>query len=61
MHRGLKISNILAQSLGQEPTQREIARHQKLSMCEYEDIMRGYRKQLSLDTPLKNGEDTTYL
>jgi RNA polymerase primary sigma factor len=30
-------------------------------MYEYENIMRGYRKQLSLDTPLKNGEDTTYL
>ena len=60
MHRGLKISKILAQSLGQEPTQSEIARHQKLSMYEYENIMRGYQKQLSLDTPLKNGEDTTY-
>ena len=24
------------------------------------DIVHGYRKQLSLDTPLKNGEDTTY-
>ena len=23
--------------------------------------MRGYQKQLFLDTPLKNGEDTTYL
>ena len=23
--------------------------------------MRGYQKQLSLDTPLENGEDTTYL
>ena len=61
MHRGLKISKILAQSRGQEPTQSEIARHQKLSMYEYEDIVHGYRKQLSLDTPLKNGEDTTYL
>ena len=61
MHRGLKISKILAQSLGQEPTQSEVARHQKLSMYEYENIMRGYQKQLSLDTPLKNGEDTTYL
>ena len=61
MHRGLKISKILAQSLGQEPTQSEIARHQKLSMYEYENIMRGYQKQLSLDTPLKNREDTTYL
>ena len=61
MHRGLEISKILAQSLGQEPTQSEIARHQKLSMYEYENIMRGYQKQLSLDTPLKNGEDTTYL
>ena len=61
MHKGLKISKILAQSLGQEPTQSEIARHQKLSMYEYENIMRGYQKQLSLDTPLKNGEDTTYL
>ena len=29
-------------------------------MYEYENIMRGYQKQLSLDTPLKNGEDTTY-
>ena len=61
MYRGLKISKILAQSLGQEPTQSEIARHQKLSIYEYENIMRGYQKQLSLDTPLKNGEDTTYL
>ena len=61
MRRGLKISKILAQSLGQEPTQSEIARHQQLSMHEYENIMRGYQKQLSLDTPLKNGEDTTYL
>ena len=61
MHRGLKFFKILAQSLGQEPTQSEIARHQKLSMYEYENIMRGYQKRLSLDTPLKNGEDTTYL
>ena len=61
MHRGLKISKILAQSRGQEPTQSEIARHQKLSMYEYKDIVHGYRKQLSLDTPLKNVEDTTYL
>ena len=60
MHRGLKISKILAQSLGQEPRQSEIARHQKLS-SEYENITRGYQKQLSLDAPLKNGEDTTYL
>ena len=29
-------------------------------MYEYENILRGYQKQLSLDTPLKNGEDTTY-
>ena len=30
-------------------------------MYEYESIMRGYQKQLSLNTPLKNEEDTTYL
>ena len=61
MHRGLKISKDLAQSLGREPTRSEIAQRQKLSMYEYESIMRGYQKQLSLNTPLKNEEDTTYL
>ena len=61
MHQGLKISRDLAQSLGREPTQSEIAQRQKLSMYEYENIMRGYQKQLSLNTPLKNEEDTTYL
>ena len=35
--------------------------HQKLSIHEYENILRGYQKQLSLNTPLKNGEDITYL
>ena len=61
IYRGKKISKNLAQNLGREPTQSEIAQHQKMSAKDYEDIMRGYQKQLSLDAPLKNGEDGTYL
>ena len=30
-------------------------------MYEYEEVMSRYRKKLFLDTPLKSGEDTTYL
>ncbi len=61
IHQGLKISRILTQVLGREPTQGELAQRQKLSLSEYESILRGYQKQLSLDIPLKNGEDTTHL
>ena len=61
IHQGLKVSRILTQVLGREPTQGELAQRQKLSLTEYEIIIRGYQKQLSLDIPLKNGADTTYL
>ena len=30
-------------------------------MYEYEEVMSLYRKKLFLNTPLKNGEDNTYL
>ena len=61
IYRRKKISKNLAQNLGREPTQSEIAQHQKMSAKDYENIMRGYQKQLSLDAPLKNREGGTYL
>ena len=61
IYRGTKSFNYLAQALGREPTQAELAQHQKIPLKDYENIMRGYQKHISLDAPLKGGESTTYL
>lgn len=59
--KGAKCFNDLAQTLSREPTQAEVAHRQGISVQVYENNMRAYRKHISLDTPLKKGEDTTYL
>jgi len=59
--KGAKCFNDLAQTLGREPTQAEVAQRQGIPIKVYENNMRAYRTHISLDTPLKKGEDTTYL
>jgi len=61
MYKGTKSFNHLAQTLGREPTQAEVAQHQKIPVKDYENIMRGYQKHISLDAPLNVGENKTYL
>ena len=59
--KGAKCFNDLAQTLSREPTQAEVAQRQGIPIKVYENNMRAYRTHISLDTPLKKGEDTTYL
>ena len=59
--KGAKCFNNLAQTLGREPTQTEVAQSQGIPLQVYENNMRAYRTHISLDTPLKKGEGTTYL
>ena len=53
--------NTLSQTLEREPTQAEVARDLGFKEDDIETIMRAYRTHVSLDTPLKPGEDTPYL
>ncbi len=59
--KGNKSFSNLSQTLGREPTQTELARDLDISESDYETVMRAYRTHVSLDTPLKPGEDTPYL
>ncbi len=59
--KGNKSYSNLSQTLGREPTQTELARDLNISESDYESVMRAYRTHVSLDTPLKPGEDTPYL
>jgi len=51
----------LAQSWEREPTQAEVADGLGIRKEDIDSIMRAYRTHLSLDSPLKNDEDTPYL
>ncbi len=51
----------LTQKLDREPTRAEIASDLGIELGDLETIMRAYRTYVSLDTPLKNSEDTSYL
>ena len=59
--KGNRSYSNLSQTLGREPTQTELARDLDISESDYESVMRAYRTHVSLDTPLKPGEDTPYL
>ena len=54
-------SQQLAQDLEREPSQSELAKSLGYRDEEVNSIMRAYRSHLSLDTPLKDSEDTLYL
>lgn len=48
-------------SLRREPTTEDVASALKISPEEVESVMRVYRFHLSLDTPLRENDDTSYL
>jgi RNA polymerase primary sigma factor len=54
-------SQQLVQDLEREPTQSELAKSLGYGDEEVNSIMRAYRTHLSLDSPLKDSEDTIYL
>ncbi|MBI4388990.1 MAG: RNA polymerase sigma factor RpoD/SigA [Nitrospinae bacterium] len=51
----------LAQVLEREPTQSEVAMDMGIQEEDLETIMRAYRTHVSLDTPLREGDDTPYI
>ena len=51
----------MVQNLEREPTQSELAKSLGYKDEEVNSIMRAYRTHLSLDSPLKDSEDTPYL
>ncbi|MCS5621815.1 MAG: RNA polymerase sigma factor RpoD/SigA [Nitrospinaceae bacterium] len=56
-----KRSQQMVQALEREPTQAELAKSLGYGDEEISSIMRAYRTHLSLDSPLKDDEDTPYL
>ena len=56
-----KRSQQMAQALEREPTQTELAKSLGYRDEEINSIMRAYRTHLSLNSPLKDDEDTPYL
>ena len=56
-----KRSQQMVQDLEREPTQSELAKDLGFRDEEVNSIMRAYRTHLSLDSPLKDSEDTAYL
>ena len=54
-------SQQLVQDLEREPSQSELAKSLGYRDEEVNSIMRAYRSHLSLDSPLKDSEDTLYL
>ena len=56
-----KRSQQMVQDLEREPTQSELAKDLGFRDDEVNSIMRAYRTHLSLDSPLKDSEDTAYL
>ena len=56
-----KRSQQMVQDLEREPTQSELAKDLGYRDEEVNSIMRAYRTHLSLDSPLKDSEDTLYL
>ena len=56
-----KKSQQMCQDMEREPTQSEVAKSLGYGDDEINSIMRAYRTHLSLDTPLKNDEQTPYL
>ena len=56
-----KKSQQMCQDMEREPTQSEVAKSLGYDDEEINSIMRAYRTHLSLDTPLKNDDQTPYL
>ena len=51
----------LRQELGREATTEELAERLQIKMRDIENVMRVYRTYLSLDAPISEGDETSYL
>lgn len=58
---GQSYNELLQQNDGHEPTPEELAKHLKVSTREIENILRVSRNYLSLDAPLADGDDSTFI
>lgn len=58
---GQSYSELLQRNNGKEPTPEELAKHLKVSRKDIDNILRVSRNYLSLDAPLSDGDDSTFI
>lgn len=58
---GQSYNELLQQNDGHEPTPEELAKHLQVSTKDIENILRVSRNYLSLDAPLSDGDDSTFI
>jgi RNA polymerase primary sigma factor len=58
---GQSYSELLQRNDGKEPTPEELAKHLKVSRKEIDNILRVSRNYLSLDAPLSDSDDSTFI
>lgn len=58
---GQSYNELLQQNDGHEPSSEELAKHLQVSPKEIENILRVSRNYLSLDTPVSDGDDSTFI
>lgn len=58
---GQSYSELLQRNNGKEPTSEELAKHLKVSRKDIDNILRVSRNYLSLDAPLSDGDDSTFI
>ncbi len=58
---GQAYAELLQQNDGKEPTSEELAKHLNVSRKEIDNILRVSRNYLSLDAPLSDGDDSTFI
>ncbi len=61
MHKISSTYRTLRQELGREATTEELAERLQVKMGDIENVMRVYRTYLSLDAPISEGDETSYL
>ena len=61
MHKISSTYRTLRQELGREATTEELAERLQVKMGDIENVMRVYRTYLSLDAPISEGGETSYL
>jgi len=58
---GQSYNELLQRNNGHEPTSEELAKHLHVSQKDIENILRVSRNYLSLDAPLSNSDDSTFI
>ena len=58
---GQSYNQLMQQNDGHEPTSEELAKHLQVSTKEIENILRVSRNYLSLDAPLADGDDSSFI